>query len=169
MLHVPLSMTTLNNTQLDWRVHCFLWIQRDYKLNQAFLGAIHTSELDRSEIAPSPKRSLCERSNANCRSIQDRSKWVWTLSQSELRSIWDRSNFRSILVWTAPNQFISSTRRSLQRVCEIFSQCLIKLNQNLIDGFLVYGHATLPQTYLNFWCNNECFWSAPWKPRAWSW
>ena len=28
--------------------------------------------------------------------------WVWTLSQSELRSISDRSNFRSILVWTAP-------------------------------------------------------------------
>ena len=26
------------------------------------------------------------------RSIQDRSKWVWTLSQSELRSISDRSN-----------------------------------------------------------------------------
>ena len=62
-------------------------------------GAVHTSELDRSEIDLSPKRSECERSNANW----DRSKWVWTLSQSELRSISDRSNFRSILVWTAPN------------------------------------------------------------------
>ena len=29
------------------------------------LGAIHTSELDRSEIDLSPKRSECERSNAN--------------------------------------------------------------------------------------------------------
>ena len=29
------------------------------------LGAIHTSELDRSEIGLSPKRSKCERSNAN--------------------------------------------------------------------------------------------------------
>ena len=28
-------------------------------------GAIHTSELDRSEIDLSPKRSECERSNAN--------------------------------------------------------------------------------------------------------
>ena len=30
-----------------------------------FLGAIHTSELDRSEIDLSPKRSECERSNVN--------------------------------------------------------------------------------------------------------
>ena len=29
------------------------------------LGTIHTSELDRSEIGLSPKRSECERSNAN--------------------------------------------------------------------------------------------------------
>ena len=29
------------------------------------LDAIHTSELDRSEIDLSPKRSDCERSNAN--------------------------------------------------------------------------------------------------------
>ena len=35
--------------------------------NHAALGlsAIHTSELDRSEIDLSPKRSECERSNAN--------------------------------------------------------------------------------------------------------
>ena len=31
----------------------------------ALLGAIHTSELDRSEIDLSPKRSECGRSNAN--------------------------------------------------------------------------------------------------------
>ena len=30
-----------------------------------FIGAIHTSELDRSEIDLSPKRSECERSNTN--------------------------------------------------------------------------------------------------------
>ena len=30
-----------------------------------YIGAIHTSELDRSEIVLSPKRSECERSNAN--------------------------------------------------------------------------------------------------------
>ena len=35
------------------------------------------------------------------RSIQDRSKRVWTLSQSELRSISDRFQLKSILVWTA--------------------------------------------------------------------
>ena len=64
--------------------------------------------------------------------IQDRSKWVWTLSQSELRSIQDRSKWvwtlsqmrteidlrsiqlRSILVWTAPlcNQFKRSHCRT---------------------------------------------------------
>ena len=32
--------------------------------NISELGAIHTSELDRSEIDLSPKRSECERSNA---------------------------------------------------------------------------------------------------------
>ena len=32
---------------------------------RSILGAIHTSELDRSEIDLSPKRSECERSNAN--------------------------------------------------------------------------------------------------------
>ena len=31
----------------------------------AVVGAIHTRELDRSEIDLSPKRSECERSNAN--------------------------------------------------------------------------------------------------------
>ena len=36
------------------------------------LGAIHTGELDRSEIDLSPKRSECERSNAN-REIDPRS------------------------------------------------------------------------------------------------
>ena len=34
-------------------------------VNLIVLGAIHTSELDRSEIDVSPKRSECERSNAN--------------------------------------------------------------------------------------------------------
>ena len=34
-----------------------------FTLNE--LGAIHTSELDRSEIDLSSKRSECERSNAN--------------------------------------------------------------------------------------------------------
>ena len=33
--------------------------------NYRHLGDIHTSELDRSEIDLSPKRSECERSNAN--------------------------------------------------------------------------------------------------------
>ena len=33
--------------------------------NVMVLGAIHTSELDRSEIDLCPKRSECERSNAN--------------------------------------------------------------------------------------------------------
>ena len=33
--------------------------------NSLAWGAIHTSELDRSEIDLSPKRSECERSNAN--------------------------------------------------------------------------------------------------------
>ena len=65
------------------------------------LGAIHTSELDRSEIDLSPKRSACERSTTNwdrskidlnecehfLKANWDRSKWVWTLSQNKLRSI----------------------------------------------------------------------------------
>ena len=55
--------------------------------------AIHTSELDRSEIDLSPKRSECERSNANWDWSKDRSKRAWTLSQSERRSIWDRPQF----------------------------------------------------------------------------
>ena len=35
------------------------------QLSEIHVGAIHTSELDRSEIDLSPKRSECERSNAN--------------------------------------------------------------------------------------------------------
>ena len=49
-------------------------------------GAIHTSELDRS------KSIWMWTLKCELRSIQDRSKRVWTLSQSELRSISDRSN-----------------------------------------------------------------------------
>ena len=50
-------------------------------------GAIHTSELDRSENGLSPNRSECERSNAN---------WVWfkiDLNECEhfLKANWDRS------------------------------------------------------------------------------
>ena len=56
-----------------------------HKSRPICMGAIHTRELDRSEIDLSQKRSECERSNAN----------------------WDRSKIepiqlRSILVWTAP-------------------------------------------------------------------
>ena len=45
-------------------------------------GAIHTSELDRSEIDLSPKRSECERSNANC----DRSKIILNESEHFLKA-----------------------------------------------------------------------------------
>ena len=54
-----------------------------------FQGAIHTSELDRFEKS---KAIWVWTLKCEVRSIQDRSKWVWTLSQSELRSISDRSN-----------------------------------------------------------------------------
>ena len=67
-------------------------------------GAIHTSELDRSEIDLSPKRSECERSKyANW----DRSK-IADLNECEhfLKANLDRSQIviqlRSILVWMAP-------------------------------------------------------------------
>ena len=67
------------------------------------LGAIHTSELDRSEIDLSPKRSKCERSNANW----DRSKIdLRNVCEHFLKDNWDidlRSiQLRSILVWMAP-------------------------------------------------------------------
>ena len=51
------------------------------------LGAIHTSELDRSEIDLSPKRSEYERSNANW----DRSKIDLNECEHFLKANWDRS------------------------------------------------------------------------------
>ena len=51
------------------------------------LGAIHTSELDRSEIDQSPKRSECESSNANW----DRSKIDLNECEHFLKANWDRS------------------------------------------------------------------------------
>ena len=51
------------------------------------LGAIHTRELDRSEIDLSPKRSECERSNANW----DRSKTDLNECEPFLKANWDRS------------------------------------------------------------------------------
>ena len=42
-----------------------LWLGITFSGWYNILGAIHTSELDRSEIDLSPKRSECERSNAN--------------------------------------------------------------------------------------------------------
>ena len=74
----------------DFNVNC-IRIRTEIDLNKSEINLRHTSELDRSEIDLSPKRSECERSNATW----DRSKIdlnVWTLSQSELRSISDRSN-----------------------------------------------------------------------------
>ena len=53
-------------------------------------GAIHTSELDRSEIDLSPKRSECERSNANL----DRSKI--DLNECELSQRRTEIDLRSI-------------------------------------------------------------------------
>ena len=52
----------------------------------SILGAIHTSELDRSEIDLSPKRE-CERSNANW----DRSKIDLNECEHFLKANWDRS------------------------------------------------------------------------------
>ena len=49
------------------------------------------------------------------RSIQDRSKWVWTLSQSELKSISDRSRLRSNLVWMAPKSLPASHADDYER------------------------------------------------------
>ena len=50
---------TLVDDLCSWKTICI-------KCNHARdLGAIHTGELDRSEIDLSPKRSECERSNAN--------------------------------------------------------------------------------------------------------
>ena len=51
------------------------------------LGAIHISELDRSEIDLSPKRSECERSNANW----DRYKIDLNECEHFLKANWDRS------------------------------------------------------------------------------
>ena len=78
-------------------------------------GAIHTSELDRSEIDLSPKLSECERSNANW----DRPKIDLNECEHFLKANWDRSQIdqlRSILVWTAPpwNRYLLD--RSLQDV-----------------------------------------------------
>ena len=50
-------------------------------------GAIHTSELDRFEIDLSPKRSECERSNANW----DRSKIDLNECEHFLKANWGRS------------------------------------------------------------------------------
>ena len=51
------------------------------------LSAIHTSELDRSEIDLSPKQSECERSNANWH----RSKFDLNEHEQFLKANWDRS------------------------------------------------------------------------------
>ena len=63
-----------------------IWIE-----SRLVSGAIHTSELDRSEIDLSPKRSECERSNANW----DRSKIDLDECEHFLKAIWDRSEDRS--------------------------------------------------------------------------
>ena len=52
-----------------------------------YIGAIHTSELDRSEIVLSPKRSECERSNANW----DRSKIDLNECEHFLKANWHQS------------------------------------------------------------------------------
>ena len=52
----------------------------------SILGAIHTSELDRSEMDLSPKRSECERSNANW----DRSKIDLNECEHFLKANWDQ-------------------------------------------------------------------------------
>ena len=56
-------------------------------LKASFLGTIHTSELARSQIDLSPKRSECERSNANW----DRSKIYLNECEHFLKANWDRS------------------------------------------------------------------------------
>ena len=62
-----------------------IWIE-----SRLVSGAIHTSELDRSEIDLSPKRE-CERSNANW----DRSKIDLNECEHFLKANWDRSEDRS--------------------------------------------------------------------------
>ena len=52
----------------------------------------HTSELDRSEVDLSPKRSQCERSNANW---EDRSKIDLKECEHFLKANWDRSQIEN--------------------------------------------------------------------------
>ena len=58
-----------------------------YNSQNGAQSAIHTSELDRSEIDLSPKLSECERSNANW----DRSKIDLNECEHFLKANWDRS------------------------------------------------------------------------------
>ena len=71
-----------------------------------YKAAIHTSELDRSEIDLSPKRSECERSNANW--DRSKSKVIWVKSdlnvnaqmrtEIDLSQKWSES--KAIWMWT---------------------------------------------------------------------
>ena len=65
----------------------FLVKFRDAEVNNYAEDFVHTSELDRSEIDLSPKRSECERSNVNW----DRSKIDLNECEHFLKANWDRS------------------------------------------------------------------------------
>ena len=57
-------MLSLTEYLIDWREQRQRTSVSHLNCVAHFKGAIHTSELDRSEIDLSPKRSECERSNA---------------------------------------------------------------------------------------------------------
>ena len=80
-------------------------------------GAIHNSELDRSEIDLSPKRSECERSNANW----DRSKIDLNECEHFLKANWNLRSIQltSILVWTESSLRHSAGTFGAKRCCLI--------------------------------------------------
>ena len=125
-------------TDIDWDTHL---TNHPYALRisaRCDLGAIHISELDRSKSKAIWMWTLkCE-----MRSIQDRSKWVWTLSQSELRSISDRSNLdRSWCEWpraTLDFQLLSHLPNCIHNLTE-HAKPRMTIRQKIVRGKTLFA------------------------------
>ena len=106
-------------------------------------GAIHTSELDRSEIDLSPKRSECERSNANW----DRSKCERRLPRLIFTLLVPRCTSLVLRLYVACTSLV---RRCTSLVPRLYLACT-----SLVPRLFVWRHKQLANKIVALSCSNQ--------------
>ena len=129
-------------------------------------GAIHTSELDRSEIDLIPKRSECERSNVNW----DRSKIDLNECEHFLKANWDRSQIDPNLD-RSKCPYKNSTWTCSKITCDDMwtrvSTCVITCDHMWFWNIFMWNFWKGVKKVPKLWCGNGDPRTVLWRHQVW--